>query len=78
MGELSIIFSSHARRQLEERKLDVKLVRLTVLHPNKLIFYENKYYAYKKFGKLYLKAVFGKVAENMVIIITQHFVRKLP
>jgi len=42
------------------------------------ILYENKYIAYRKFGKLYLKVVFGKVAENMIIIITQHFVKKIP
>ena len=78
MDKLSIIFSDHARKQLAERKLDAKLIKLTVLYPNKLILYENKYHAYKKFGKLYLKVVFGKVAENIIIIITQHFVKKLP
>ena len=78
MDKLSIIFSDHARKQLAERKLDAKLVRLAALYPNKLVLYENKYCAYKKFGKLYLKVVFGKVAENIIIIITQHFVKKLP
>ena len=78
MDELSIIFSDHARKQLKERKLDAKLIRLTVTYPNKMVLYENKYFAYRKFGKLYLKVVFGKVAENMIIIITQHFVKKIP
>lgn len=78
MGELSIIFSDHARRQLEARNLDATLIRLTVLQPSKLILYGHKYYAYRKFGRLYLKVVFGKVAENMIIVITQHFVKKLP
>ncbi len=76
--KLSIIFSDHAMQQLSERKLDAKLVKLTVLYPSKLILYNNKYFAYKKFGKFYLKVVFGKVAENVIIIITQHFVKKLP
>ena len=78
MDELSIVFSDHARRQLEERKLNVRIVRLTVLYPNKLILHDNKYFAYRKFGKLYFKVVFGKVAENIIIVITQHFVKKLP
>ena len=77
-NKLSIIFSDHASKQLNERKINVKLIRLTVSYPAKLVLYENKYIAYRKFGKLYLKVVFGKVTENMIIIITQHFVKKIP
>jgi hypothetical protein len=78
MDDANITFSNHAKRKLEKRKIDVKLIKLAISNPNKLVIYNNKFFAYRQFGKLYLKVVFGKVAKNTIIVITQYFIKKLP
>lgn len=77
MDEGEIIFSDHALRQLSERRISKELVKRTVQSPAKLIVREESFEAYRRFGKLWLKAVFVRV-EGRVIIVTQHFVKKLP
>ena len=54
MDEGEIIFSDHARKQLEERGIPVDWVKVTVWHPHKLVLDGNRYRAYRQFEKLYL------------------------
>lgn len=77
MGDGAIVFSDHALRQLSERRISVGWVKHTVEAPTKLIVREERFEAYRRYRKLYFKVVFVRI-EGRVIIVTQHFVKKLP
>lgn len=74
---LSILFSRHALIKLEQRKLTKEMVVKAITKPSYLTTAGDKFHAFRKFGKQYLKVIFART-ENSVIVITQHFVKKLP
>lgn len=71
-----IIFTKHALLKMQQRKISEKSVIKTILNPNKLVLDDTKYYAYRNFGKKYLKVVFVKI-NNSILIITAHLAKKL-
>ena len=77
MGKGEVIFSDHALKQLSERQISKEWVKFTIASPTKLIVREERFEAYRRFRKLYLKVIFVRV-EGKVIIVTQHLVKKLP
>jgi hypothetical protein len=77
MGELKIVFSTHAREQLVDRRIPAEWVELTISAPLKAVVHGRKFFAYRAFGRLYLKVVFVRDKEQTVVV-TQHFVKKLP
>lgn len=76
MNDIKIEFTRHALRKLRHRKLSEKDVIKTILKPEKLVLDKNRFNAFRKFGRLYLKVVFTKLG-NIVIVITQHLTDKL-
>ena len=74
--DIKIIFTKHAFRKLRQRNIKQKFVSETILCPEKLITNEgDKYYAFKKYGKLYLKVVFKRIGK-VIIVITQYLTEK--
>lgn len=74
---LPIIFSSHALIKLEQRSLTKEMIIEVVQKPEYITTVRGQLHAFKKFRKLYLKVIFTRT-ENSIIVITQHWVRKLP
>jgi len=70
---MKIIFTQHALEKLAERALSKEMVRRTVDAPIRLIAVAEKFHAFGKFGKRYLKVIFVRTDDSLVII-TQHFV----
>lgn len=75
--DLLIVFSRHALIKLEQRRLTKKMVLQTIQKPAYITVVGNQFQAFRKFGKRYLKVVFART-QNSVIVITQYFVKKLP
>lgn len=73
-NDFRIIFTKHALLKLRQRGIKHALVIKTVLSPEKIVFENEKYCAFRKYGRIYLKVVFKRLG-GLVIIITQHFVR---
>lgn len=73
---LTIIFSSHALLKLKQRRLTKEMVIKAIDSPEHIAVVRNQYHAFKKFRKLYLKVIFTRVGDS-IIVITQHWVRKL-
>lgn len=71
-----IIFTKHALLKIQQRKIPKNSIIKTVLSPNKLVLDNTKYYAYRNFGKKYLKVVFVKI-NNSILIITAHLAKKI-
>lgn len=72
----NIIFTKHVLLKIKQRKIPENFIIKTILKPNKLVLDNNKYYAYRNFGKKYLKVVFVKI-NNSILIITAHWAQKL-
>lgn len=73
-SDLRIVFTKHAVLKLRQRGIRREMVTKTVMNPEKLVFEEKKYCAFRKFGRIYLKVVFKRLG-GLAIIITQHFVK---
>lgn len=72
-----IIFSDHALLKLEQRKMEKELVITALKSPDLTKpSYGDRQIAYKRFGKLYLKVIYRKEGDNL-IIITQHWTDKM-
>ena len=69
----NVIFTQHALQKLQERRISKQMVLNTVRFPEKLVTAGEKIYVFRKFDKKYLKVIFVREREN-IIIITQHFV----
>ena len=74
--ELPIIFSRHALIKLHQRNLRKETVIAVVERPMRVMTVGDKIHAFRKLGRLYLKVVFTRTT-NSIIIITQHWVKKL-
>ena len=74
---IKILFTWHALEKLTERKITKQMVTATINTPSKLISDAEKFYAFRKFGRKYLKVIFVR-GESEVKIITQHFIDFLP
>lgn len=72
-----IIFSPHALIKLAQRGLTRDMVIRTVERPVHLVSVGDRMYAFRKFGSLYLRVIFTRT-EHGIIVITAHFVKKLP
>ena len=73
---MKIIFSDHSEIKIKQRELSKELISKTVIAPDFIIpSYNNLERAYKQFGKLYLEVIFVK-EEEILIIITAHWVEK--
>lgn len=74
---MKIIFSNHAEIKIEQRKLSKELMNKTIVMPDFIVpSHGNRERAYKKFGKNYLKVVFVREKET-IVIVTAHWVAKL-
>lgn len=76
MNDLKVEFTRHALKKLRHRKLRERDVIKTLLTPEKLVLDKNRFCAFRKFGKLYLKVIFVRLG-NVAIILTQHLTDKL-
>ncbi|OHA00241.1 MAG: hypothetical protein A3C07_01790 [Candidatus Sungbacteria bacterium RIFCSPHIGHO2_02_FULL_47_11] len=72
-----IIFSRHALIKLEQRRLTKEVVVKTIGSPSYLTTAGENTHAFRKFGKLYLKVIFTRT-QNSIMVITQHWVSELP
>lgn len=70
---MEIIFTKHAFEKLRERGISQRAVISTIQTPQKLTSDSDKFYAFRKFGKKYLKVIFVRV-ENTIKVITQHYI----
>jgi len=71
-----LIFTRHALEKLAERKISKQMVESTIRAPMKLITDSGKFYAFRQFGKTYLKVIFVRVGGS-IKVITQYFVDSL-
>jgi len=70
---MKIIFSAHSLLKLKQRNIIKQKIIQTVKNPDVvLLSLLNRKMAYKKFGKLYLKVVFIKESD-IIVIITQYW-----
>lgn len=75
-AEIKIEFTRHALKKLKHRTLREQDVIKAILKPEKLVLDKNRFNAFRKFGKLYLKVVFVRLGD-VAIVITQHLTDKL-
>lgn len=75
---MEIRFSDHALFKLEQRKIQVSLVRTAVSSPD---FRMQGNYPreewYRRFGARYLKVVIVR-EPNQIVVVTAHWVKKVP
>ena len=72
-----IIFTNHALLKLEQRGILKSTAIKTLKSPDyKIPSYSGRMIAYKKIDKLYLKVIYKK-ENNNIIVITQHWTDKL-
>jgi len=70
---MKIIFSAHSLLKLKQRNIIKQKIIQTVKNPDVvLLSLLNRKMAYKKFGRLYLKVVFIKESD-IIVIITQYW-----
>ena len=73
-----IIFSKHAELKIAERKLPRQKIRDTILHPDFTApSYNLREELFKRFVPRYMKVVI-KRGRNNIIVITAHWVARLP
>ena len=73
---MSIIFSKHSLLKLGHRGISREKVVQTLERPDYILpSYADRMRAYKKFGKLYLKVVFRRERDD-IVVITQHWEEK--
>ena len=72
-----IVFTRHATLKLGQRGIGKNLVVKTLKSPDRIIpTYRDRVAAFKKFRRIYLKVIFKK-KNNDIIVITQHWVDKI-
>ena len=71
-----IIFTKHAVLKLQQRDIKKEFVIKTIQKPDSISLENLKCYAYKRFNKKYLKVIFKKTNET-ILVITQHWVKKI-
>ena len=68
-----IIFTNHALIKLKQRRIPKIVVKRTLKSPDyKFSSYSERQIAYKKFDKIYLKVIYKKERDN-IIVITQYW-----
>lgn len=74
-----IVFTRHALLKLEQRRIPKRAIVATLSAPDKLTYDSaaEKFFAFRKFGGRYLKVVFVR-ERSLIIVLTQHFVHKIP
>ncbi len=73
---MKIIFSTHSLLKLKQRSILKQKIIQTIKNPDIISpSLSNRKIAYKKFGKLYLKVVFIK-ENDIIVIITQYWDEK--
>ena len=72
-----IIFTRHAILKLGHRGIKREMVIRTIRNPDHAeSSYGDRRVVFRRLGKLYLKVVFRQEGED-IIIITQHWIKKL-
>lgn len=72
-----IYFTNHALLKLKQREISQSVVKETINSPNyELSSHSGRIIAYKKFDKRHLKVIY-KIENSNVVVITQHWERKL-
>lgn len=74
---MKIVFTRHAREKLDQRNITPDMVRIAIDSPSKITTDSEKFYAFRKFGGRYLKVVFVR-NNQAVVVITQYFIKSLP
>lgn len=76
MNSMKIIFSAHSLLKLKQRNIVKQKVIQTIENPDVVLSsLASRQLARKKFGKLYLKVVFIKESDT-IVVITQHWEEK--
>ena len=71
-----IIFTSHALLKLKQRGISGMAVKRALRSPNyEFSSYSGRRIIYKKFDKIYLKVIYKKEDDN-IVVITQHWEKK--
>ncbi|MEK6825784.1 MAG: DUF4258 domain-containing protein [Nanoarchaeota archaeon] len=65
---MNIVFTKHAREQMEERNISEDEVISTVKYPEKTEKVDDMYYTQKNLGRFILEVVFTR--ENYIKVIT--------
>ncbi|MDB4984136.1 MAG: hypothetical protein JWM20_315 [Patescibacteria group bacterium] len=74
---MTIFWSKHSLEKIKDRNLPKESVSKTIAAPDFLIQgRENKFEAYRKFGKKYLKVVYFN-RKNHQIVVTAHYVDRI-
>jgi len=73
---MSVIFTKHFLKKLEQRKINRQFVLETIKNPSLIRpSYGLREELYRKFGKLYLRIVIKRRKEH-IIVLTTHWVAK--
>lgn len=71
-----IIFTQHSLLKLQQRRISKNLVKETLSSPDYTFpSYSNRIIAYRRFDELYLKVVYKREGDD-IIVITQHWEEK--
>ena len=70
-----IVFTRHALTKLRERNIQKEQVLLTIRLPQRFTTEADKFHAFRKFGKFYLKVIFTRL-DDTIIIVTQYFTNR--
>ncbi|MDP3771804.1 MAG: DUF4258 domain-containing protein [bacterium] len=74
---VKIIFTRHALEKLGQRSISREMVYSAIDAPEKLIMESDKFLAFYKVGKKYLKVIFVR-EDDRIVVITQYFTNSLP
>ena len=71
-----IIFTEHSKAKMKQRNISQKLVEKVLKSPDNILFsYGKRKIAHKKIGKLFLRVIFKK-EKDKIIVITAHWIKK--
>lgn len=69
-----VVFTKHALVKLAQRNIPMRSALATIRRPQKMALEGEKFCAFRQFGKKFLKVVFVKVEER-IVVLTQFYVR---
>ena len=70
---MKIVFTEHAKDRMKKRKISEEEVIDAIMHPDKLLKKEGKYYAKKNILRANIEAVYEK--ENYIKVITIYYLK---
>ncbi len=71
-----IVFTEHSKAKMKQRNISKELIKKVLKNPDNILpSYGKRKIAHKKIGRLFLRVIFKK-EKDKIIVITTHWIKK--